>query len=309
MKIGILDGFTLFQNDINKNVFNQFGEVIYLDRIENQIIPENILDSEILITNKFVLNRENIPQFKNLKKIIVSATGINCIDSEYCKEKNIPVRNVPGYGTESVAQHAFSLILHYTNHVALHMDSVRKGDWTKNPDFCYQIKPIIELKDKTLGIIGLGAIGKATAKIAEAFGMKIIYSHTKDLKNQYPYKNLDQLFSESDFISLSCPATKDNIGFINAEAFSKMKKNAVLINTARGLLINENDLADALKSNKIAAALLDVLETEPPSANNPLIHLDNCFITPHNAWMSYEARMRIIDIINYELRGKSEANK
>lgn len=301
MKIGILDGYTLFQNDINRNVFDKFGEVVYLDRLVEELIPENMLDAEILITNKYVLNRDNIPQFKNLKKIIVSATGINCIDSEYCKEQHIPVKNVPGYGTESVAQHAFSLILFYTNQVARHSESVRKGEWSNNPDFCYQINPIIELKDKTIGIIGLGAIGKATAKIADAFGMKVIYHHTRDLKNEYSFKTLDELYEQADFISLNCPATTENIGFINAAALDKMKKTAVIVNTARGILINEEDLAQALKTQKIAAALLDVLEKEPPSKENPLINLSNCFITPHNAWMSFEARMRIIEIISKEL--------
>jgi glycerate dehydrogenase len=298
MKIGILDGFTLFQSDIDWKNLQSFGEVYYLDRVENGLIPENLLDSDVLITNKFSLNESNLPLFPNLKLIIVSATGYNCVDTDYCRNHHIQVANVPNYGTYSVAQHAMALLLNYSNSVEMHIQAVQKGEWESCKDFSFQKKPLIELFGKTMGIIGMGAIGKAFACMCKSLGMQVIYSHTRDLLlEDFAYVTLEELGTKADFISLHCPLNAQTNQLINKSFLAQAKSNLVLINTSRGGLIHSQDLANALEEGKIAAALLDVLEVEPPRATNPLLHAKNCYITPHNAWISFEARTRIFDII------------
>lgn len=294
MKIGILDGLTLFQSDINWKQLESFGEVLYLDRVESRQIPSDFHDCDILITNKYVLNERNLIDLPQLKLIIVSATGYNCVDTVYCKSRDIQVANVPNYGTYSVAQHAMALLLNYTNAVEIHAQSVKEGEWVACKDFSYQKKPLIELYGKTMGILGMGAIGKAFANICQSLGMKIIYSHTKDLHlDNAMFVDLKTLASQSDFISLHCPFNAQTNQIINKEFLAQAKKNLVLINTSRGGLINAQDVADALNKGSIAAALLDVLEVEPPTNADPLLNAKNCSITPHNAWISFEARTRI----------------
>jgi len=302
MKIGILDGFTLFQSDIDWKQFLTFGEVVYEDRKDGDTISEGLLTSEILITNKYVLNQSNLPKFTNLQLIIVSATGYNCVDTAYCKEKGIKVCNVPNYGTYSVAQHALALLLNYTNSIEKHAQAVKDGQWVSSKDWCFQQQPLIELFGKTMGIIGMGAIGKAFANMCASLGMKIIYSHTKELNiPHYEFVSLEKLAQQSDYISLHCPLTATTHQLINSNFLAHAKSNLVLINTSRGGLLHSQEVANALNEDKIAAALLDVLEVEPPESTNPLIHAKNTCITPHNAWISFEARTRIVETITHIL--------
>jgi len=298
MKIGILDGFTLFQSDIDWKLLENFGEVVYQDRREGKTILNNLLDSEILITNKYVLNASNLPQFSKVKLIIVSATGYNCVDVEYCKNHQIFVCNVPNYGTYSVAQHALALLLNYTNAVETHAQSVKKGEWVQSKDWCFQNQPLIELYGKTLGIIGMGSIGKAFAQMCQSLGMRIIYSHTRDLSiENMEFVDLKKLAKQADFISLHCPLTEKTNQLIDQHFLENAKSTLVLINTSRGGLLQSQEVANALNTGKIAAALLDVLEVEPPEESNPLLSAKNVSITPHNAWISFEARTRIFTTI------------
>lgn len=225
------------------------------------------------------------------------ATGYNVIDTKAAREKNIIVCNVPAYSTPSVAQHTFSLLLELTNHVGIHSTSVANGDWLTAPDFCYTKMPIAEIAGKTIGIIGFGNIGKQVANIAHALGMKVLcYTPHRQQGENITFTDLQTLFTQSDFITLHCPLKKDNFQFVNKSLFQMMKPTAFLINTARGQLINEDDLAEALNKEKIAGAALDVLSAEPPHADNPLLNAKNCIITPHIAWISKEARQRVINV-------------
>jgi glycerate dehydrogenase len=226
---------------------------------------------------------------------LVTATGYNNVDVSAAKKRGVTVCNVPTYGTYSVAQHTFALLLQLSNHVGINAASVANGQWQKATDWCYSLQPVIELKDKTLGIIGLGKIGSQVAILAQAFGMKVIYNRGKETLANTVQVSQHQLFMQSDFISLHCPLTADNKAFVNKELLGLAKPTAFLINTSRGGLINEKDLSQLLQQNKIAGAALDVLTNEPPEKNNPLIGLPNCIITPHNAWISVEARGRILE--------------
>jgi len=294
MKILILDGCTLFQDDLSRALFSDLGEVIFRDRTSKDELFTLDQDVEVIITNKCVLGKEELNYFKRLKLVMVSATGYNCVDVKVCKEKNIQVSNVPNYGTYSVAQHAMAMLLHFTNHVDVHEHSVRSGSWSTNQDWCYTLTPIKELHGKTLGIIGMGNIGSCFATMAESMGMIIHYHHTHDLNrlNRH-FMDLQRLAETSNVISLHCPLTDQTDKIINSTLLSHMKSDAILINTSRGGLIDNLALRDALIDNRIAAALLDVLEKEPPSVDHPLIGLSNAIITPHIAWISKEARERI----------------
>ena len=297
MKIVITDGYTVNPGDLNWNIIASFGDLVVYDRTLPDQVPERCKEAAIILTNKVPIDRNTILQLPLLKLIHVTATGYNVVDTVAAKEKNILVCNVPAYGTSSVAQHAIALLLELTNHVGLHAISVAEGEWQRSVDWSYAKTPLIELDGKILGIVGFGNIGKQTARIANAMGMKIIYYNTTPKKNDLAeFRNPDSLFAESDFISLHCPLKADNAEFVNQKMIGLMKSSAFLINTARGQLINEKDLAEALNNGRIAGAALDVLSAEPPSENNPLLTAKNCIITPHNAWKSKEARQRIIDI-------------
>jgi glycerate dehydrogenase len=313
MKIVVLDGFAMNPGDLNWENLKQLGETEIYDRSSIKETEKRIADADIVLTNKAALNKELIDSAKKLKYIGVMATGYNIIDLAAAHAKNIVVTNVPSYSTASVAQLTFALILELTNHTALYADSVSKGDWIKSNDFSYHLKPIMELQDKTLGIIGFGQIGKAVAKIAIAFGMKVIASHRHPERDQMEgvtFMDEKTCFREADIISLHCPLNEKNIKFVNKELLAIMKRSAFLINTSRGGLINEADLAGALNKEMIAGAALDVLSTEPPLADNPLLHAKNCLITPHVAWATFEARNRLINVvvnnIKAFLEGKSE---
>jgi glycerate dehydrogenase len=309
MKILILDGYTLFQEDIEWKILEQFGTVEYHHRISKNSINELDNDFDVIITNKALVGKEELSHFKNLQLIIVSATGYNCVDIKLCTERGIQVSNVPAYGTFSVAQHTLSLLLHLSNHIGLHDTSVKKGDWENSIDWTYTLAPIREWEGKTLGVIGMGNIGSCFAGMAESMGMKVIYHHTRDL--QLPnrkFVDLDELASTSDVISLHCPLNEKTEKLINKNFLSKTKENVVILNTSRGGLIDAVDLRNYLLEHTSAAALLDVLEKEPPPVNHPLIGLPNATITPHIAWISIEARKRIfstmIEILNFYKNGE-----
>jgi glycerate dehydrogenase len=294
MKILLLDGYTLFQNDLSWSSLNAFGEVIFHDRTNREELFSLDKDVDVLITNKALVGIPELEYFTQLKLVIVSATGYNCVDVKSCTAAGVPVCNVPAYGTFSVAQHALAMLLQYSNQVALHDQSVRNGDWSSHQDWTYTLTPIREWHGKTMGIIGMGNIGSCFARMAESMGMNIVYHHTRDL--QLPHRrfvDLDTLAQTADVISLHCPLTDATDKLISERFLSEMKPSALLINTSRGGLIDAMALRQALLNHKIAAALLDVLEKEPPPADHPLIGLPNAIITPHIAWISFEARQRI----------------
>jgi glycerate dehydrogenase len=301
MKIVYLDAHTVNPEEIDLNIFKTFGDFQWFDRTLPEQVVERAKEATILFTNKVKLDSAILKQLPHLKYIGVTATGYNVVDIVAAKELGITVTNAKNYSSNSVAQQVFAMILAFSNRLAEH-DNPQK--WVKNPDFCYFDYSLMELKDKTLGLIGYGDIGKKVAQIALAFEMKVLV-HKKTPFGAVPENisevNLETILSESDFLSLHCPLTSDNEGFINAESLSKMKASAVLINTARGPLVNETELADALNTGKIAGAYLDVLSVEPPTNDNPLLAAKNCKISPHIAWGTREARQRLIDIVYQNL--------
>ena len=298
MKILVLDGYTLFQEDIEWNGLRDFGEIDFRERLHRSELSSCDPETSVIITNKALVGIPELEYFKSLQLVIVSATGYNCVDVKACAERSIPVCNVPAYGTYSVAQHALSMLLHYSNQVALHDASVKKGEWASNKDWSYTLTPIREWHGKTMGIIGMGNIGSCLAGMAESLGMKVIYYHTRDLGlANRQYVDLSALASSADVISLHCPLNASTDKLINENFLAKMKSSAVLINTSRGGLIDNQALRAALLENRIAAALLDVLDQEPPLAHHPLVGLQNAIITPHIAWISFEARQRIFDAV------------
>ena len=297
MKITVLDGYTENPGDLSWDWLKDCGDCTIYDRTPPELIAERCAGCDIIITNKTPLRRPLLETLPNLKYVGLLSTGFNIVDWEYCKEKGIPVCNIPSYSTNAVAQLVFALILEHTNAVALHSQSVHSGEWSACKDFCYWKTSLSELDGKTIGIIGFGKIGKAVAKIAAAFGMKVLAA----TNHPAPFDNVefcekDELLAESDFVSLHCPLTPATEGMVNADFLAKMKKKAVLINTSRGQVVDEKALAYALENDIIAGAGLDVLETEPPKADCPLIGAKNCFITPHIAWAGFETRERLMKI-------------
>ncbi|MEP7108870.1 MAG: D-2-hydroxyacid dehydrogenase [Ferruginibacter sp.] len=290
VQIVITDGYTLNPGDLSWNAFDELGEVVYYDRTPVNEVLDRCRNASVIITNKTPVSSAVIDAATALKMVAVTATGYNIIDIAAAKRKNIPVCNVPAYGTHSVAQHAFALLLELTNHVGENGNSVQAGDWYRSPDWCYSKRPVMELKNKVIGIIGLGKIGMQMATIAMAFGMKVIYHRGKKKLKDAKEVRLHDLFLQADFISVHCPLTSENNAFINKELLELMKPTGFLINTSRGQLIAEKDLKEALQQHKMAGAALDVLSLEPPLPDHPLIGLPNCIITPHNAWISFEAR-------------------
>lgn len=303
MKITILDGFAENPGDLSWDWLGEYGEFTVYDRTPAEKIAERVDGCDVIITNKTPLRAELLRTLGNLKYIGLLSTGYNIVDWNYCKEAGIPVCNIPSYSTDAVAQLTFALILEHTNAVAVHSKSVHDGEWAACADFCYQKTPLTELSGKTLGIIGFGNIGKAVAKIAAAFGMKIIASTNHPAPfDGVEFADTDTLLTKSDFVSLHCPLTEKTEGMVNAAFLAKMKPTAMLINTSRGQVVNEADLAHALKNGIIAAAGLDVLSSEPPKADNPLFGLKNCHITPHIAWAGYETRLRLMEICKENMR-------
>jgi glycerate dehydrogenase len=304
MKIVVLDGYTLNPGDLSWDGIKKLGDCTIYDRTPPEKTVERAQNAEAVFTNKVVFNREVIGQLPDLRFIGVLATGYNVVDLEAATEAGIVVANIPAYSTASVAQMVFSHMLHIVQNVSKHADSVKKGEWANSIDFSYHLTPQTELAGKTLGIIGFGQIGQAVAKIGLAFGMNILFNNRskKETNLNARQVDLDTLLAESDFISINCPLTDENAGFINKAAISKMKTSAILINTGRGALINEDDLAEALDNGRIAGAGLDVLSTEPPAPDNPLLSAKNCNITPHIAWATTEARERLMKIAAENLK-------
>ena len=279
MKIVNLDAYTIHLNDLNWNELAQLGDLVTYDRVAPEDVIPAIENADAVFTSKVKLTKEVIEACPNLKFIGVTATGYDNIDLDAAKARGIAVCNVPAYSTESVAQHTFALILEITNHVGHYTELVHEHQWENSLDFTFIDRPLTQLSGRSLGIIGYGSIGKRVARIAEAFGMTIhVYSKDPDAAVQ------------SDILTLHCPATADNRGFINKDFISKMKDGAILINTARGALLNEDDVADALKRGKLAAVAVDVVNGEPPRKGHPFIGLENLYITPHIAWSTREAR-------------------
>lgn len=300
MKIVILDGYTINPGDLSWSGLEKYGELAVYERTPAKLIVPRIGDAEIVMTSKCVLSSEVLSRCPNLKYIGILATGINMVDLEYAAAHGIVITNIPAYSTDSVAQFTFALLLEICNQTGVHNKAVQSGNWHSSKDFCLPLTPQMELAGKTFGIIGFGNIGRRVAKMAEAFGMKVLiasgYPDPAFETGNISFTSLDKVFASSDIISLHCPLTEDNRGFINRDAISKMKDGVILLNTSRGPLINEEDLAQALISGKVYAAGLDVLSVEPPKGGNPLIGLPNCIITPHIAWITRESRIRLIEI-------------
>ena len=305
MKIIVLDGYGLNPGDLTWKGFEELGELTVYDRTFPSELLERAAGAEALVTNKTLITSENMDALPDLKYIGVLATGYNVVDIDAAKARGIVVTNIPAYSTASVAQMVFAHILNITQRVGYYADENKQGRWTKNADFCYWDTHLVELQGKKMGIVGFGNIGQATARIAQAFGMEVcVYSSKPQfaLPSGIKKMELDELFGECDVVSLHCPLTPDTKEMVNAERLSKMKPNAILINTGRGPLINERDLADALNEGKIAAAGLDVLSVEPSVEGNPLLGARNCFITPHIAWATLEARTRLMEIAVQNLK-------
>ena len=299
MKIVVLDGYCLNPGDLSWEDMASLGDLRVYDRTSPAELLNRAEGAEVLITNKTLITGNDMEALPQLKYIGVLATGYNVVDVESAKEKGIVVTNIPAYSTNSVAQMVFAHLLNITQRVGHYACMNRQGKWSDNADFCYWDTELIELNDKWMGIIGFGNIGQATARIALSFGMKVGVFTSKaqsELPEGVKKMSLEEIFKNCDVVSLHCPLTPSTQEMVNAERLNLMKPNAILINTGRGPLINEQDLADALNEGKILAACLDVLSTEPPLSTNPLLSARNCFITPHIAWATKEARIRLMKI-------------
>ena len=316
MKIVVLDGYTENPGDISWAPLEALGAVTVYDRTayeESPLIAERIGDADVIVINKTPISKATMDKCPNLKAIAVLATGYNVVDYEYARKKNIPVMNVPVYGTDNVSQFAIGLLLEACSHIGDHDRSVHAGEWASNPDWCYWHHPMIEVSGKTAGIIGLGRIGVNTAKVLRALNVHVLASdaHESDAGRAVAeYVSLDELLAQSDFIFLHCPLFPATQGIINAANIAKMKAGVILINNSRGPLVVEADLAAALNSGKVACAALDVVSTEPIKADNVLLTAKNCIITPHISWATKEARERIMqttaDNVKSFIEGKPE---
>jgi glycerate dehydrogenase len=305
MEIVVFDGYAVNPGDLNWEGLKKFGNYTIYDRTKPEEVIERAKNADAILTNKVFITDKTIEALPKLKYIGILSTGYNTVDIQAARKRNIIVTNIPAYSTNSVAQMVFAHILNITQRVAHYNKEVRGGKWTKSDDFCFVDTPLIELTGLKIGIIGYGNIGQAVTRIAWGFGMKVCtYSHKSwlQLPRDVEQLSLDELYAQSDIITLHCPLDDKNRGMINAQSLKKMKHSAILINTGRGGLINEQDLADALNSDVITAAGLDVLSTEPPMADNPLLTAKNCYITPHISWATKEARNRLINTIMENLR-------
>lgn len=303
MKIVVLDGYTLNPGDLDWKGLESLGECTVYDRTsltDTEEVIQRIGDAEVVYTNKTPLPEKVFEECKNLKFVGVLATGYNVVDITAARKRNIPVANIPTYGTAAVGQFAIALLLEICHHIGYHSKVVHEGKWAANPDWCFWDYPLIELDGKTMGIIGYGRIGQATGRIAQALGMKILaydsYRNPALESDTCHYTDLDEVLSKSDVIALHCPLFPDTEKMINRSTIAKMKDGVIILNNSRGQLINEQDLADALNSGKVAAAGLDVVSTEPIKSDNPLLTAKNCLITPHISWAPKESRKRLMDI-------------
>lgn len=307
----ILDGYTENPGDLSWECIEKMTNLTVYDRTPQELVEERSKDADILIINKVSLTKDIISRLPNLKFVSTLSTGFNQIDGNALRERNIPLSNIPAYSTNAVAQTVFAFILESVNRVGEYTSSVKSGDWCECKDFCYWNKPVYELDGKTLGIIGFGKIGRRVSEIAKTFGMKILAytpSGKKDDATGVTFTDMNTVIENSDFITVHCPLTEKTEGLINSDFISKLKQNACIINTARGAIANESDIAAALKSGKLACYCADVLSTEPPKKDNPLLSAPNCFITPHIAWAAYETRLRLMGILEENVKAYISGN-
>lgn len=300
MRIVVLDGYTLNPGDNPWDPVEALGDLAVFDRTEDALIVDRARHAEIVLTNKTRLTAHTLEQLPRLQFISVLATGFNVVDVDAARERAIPVANVPEYGTDSVAQYVMAVILHFARQCARHSELVKQGEWTGSVDFCFWETPLNELTGKRLGIIGFGRIGRAVGKLANGFGMEVLAHDTnpRDTPAYEPFAwaGIEEIFSQCDYVSLHCPETATNQGMVNRALLEKMRPNSVFINTARGGLVNESDLAAVLEQERIAGAAIDVLSAEPPPADHPLLRARKCLITPHIAWATLAARQRLMSI-------------
>jgi glycerate dehydrogenase len=300
MKLVVLDGYCLNPGDLTWDALRELADVTVYDRTPAASVIERMGDAELAMTNKTPLDAAAFKALPHLKFVGVLATGYNIVDVAAAKEHGVVVSNIPTYGTASVAQHAFALLLELCHHVGMHAQAVRNGEWSANPDWCFWKAPLVELAGKTMGIVGFGRIGRQAAKIADAMGMRVIAHDAVQAADPgyegFRWVSMEELLAESDVVSLHCPLTPETKGIINKERLLTMKRSAFLINTSRGPLTVDQDLADALNDGVIAGAGLDVLSVEPPAGGNPLFSARNCIVTPHIAWATKEARSRLMEI-------------
>ena len=305
-KIVVLDGFTLNPGDISWDSIAELGKLQIYDRSDSHLVAERMADADIVLTNKTFISAADMDQAKNLRYIGILATGLNVVDLEAAAARNIIVANVPSYGPEAVSQYAIALLLEVVSQVGLHSQAVLNGAWQTSEDFAFTLAPLIELYQKNCGIIGLGAIGRQTARVVQALGMKVYandLSPDPTLENEnLKFVDLDTLYEYSDVIFLHCPLTEENECFIDRESISKMRDGVIIINNARGGLIQEHDLAEALNSGKVYAAAVDTVSSEPISPDNPLLKAKNIFITPHISWAAKETRERLMSLVAENLK-------
>ena len=295
MKLVVLDGYTMNPGDLSWDALAALGECTVHARTPRELVLSRAAGAEILLTNKAVIGREEMAALPDLRYIGVLATGYNVVDVAAAREAGVVVTNVPAYSTDSVAQTVFALVLEFTQRVGLHTDSVRSGEWSRCPDFAYWKTPLVELAGKTLGIVGLGAIGQAVARLGRAFGMRVVAAvRTPRVAEGIEILPLDEVFRQADVLSLHCPLTPETQGLVNAARLATMKPTAFLVNTSRGGVVDPQALADALDSGRLAGAGVDVMVQEPPRADDPLLAARNCFLTPHLAWATREARSRLV---------------
>ncbi len=303
MRIVLLDGYVLNPGDLSWAALQALGPCEIYDRTPPEQVVARAGDAEVILVNKVEIRRETMARLPRLKYVGVLATGYDCVDVDAARQRQIVVANVPAYATHSVAQMVFAHLLNLAQHVGDHARSAAAGAWTHSRDFCFWEYPLVELADRTMGIVGFGRIGQATARLALAFGMKVLaFDVASPAMEKVTAVDLDTLFSRSDAVSLHCPLTPQTRQLVNADRLALMKRTAVLINTSRGALVDERALADALNADRIAGAGLDVLAVEPPPADHPLLTAKHCYVTPHIAWATQSARQRLLDIVVANLR-------
>lgn len=311
MKIVVLDGYGLNPGDLSWDEMGQLGELVVYDRTTPEEVIGRAADADVILTNKVALKSKEMDALPKLKYIGVLATGYNIIDTDYAKSKGIIVTNIPAYSTDSVAQMTFAHILNITNRIEHYADQTRKGQWSRSKDFCYWDTSLVELAGKTIGIVGLGAIGLKVARVALEFGMDVFAFTSKnaaDLPEGIRKTTLEGLLAISDVLTLHCPLNNETRKMINAESLSKMKKGAILINTGRGPLVDEQAVADALESGQLGAYGTDVMSAEPPAIDNPILQAPNAYVTPHVAWATFEARTRLMGIAVNNVKTFIEGN-
>ncbi|MDO4847158.1 MAG: D-2-hydroxyacid dehydrogenase [Clostridiaceae bacterium] len=311
-KTVILDGYTTNPGDLSWDWLREYGELEVYDLTSPDEVVGRTRDADIVITNKTPLPKPVIEQMQKVKFIALLSTGYNVVDCEYARQRGIPVSNIPTYSTMAVAQLVFAYISEFCNGVALHSQDVRNGGWTASPHFCYWKQPLLEMNEKTIGIVGFGKIGQAVANIAEAYNMKILAcsGHETDQsgRKNFRWASLDEIAANADFITFHTPLTPKTEKMLGADFLSKCKPSAFVINTSRGPVVDEQALADALNSDRIAGAAVDVLSVEPARADNPLLTAKNCYITPHIAWAGFETRQRLMSVLKENFRAFAEGH-